>query len=43
MIDCESETPEQELSDTSAQGSFLNLLPPKLEVSRRDKNLPPRP
>ncbi|BAT95451.1 serine/threonine protein [Vigna angularis] len=36
------ETPEQELSDTSAQGSFLKLLPPQLEVSRRDKNLPPR-
>jgi len=42
MIDCDSETPEQELSDTSSQGSFLKLLPPQLEISRRDKNLPPR-
>ncbi|RDX94041.1 Serine/threonine-protein kinase CBK1 [Mucuna pruriens] len=39
------ETPE--VSDTSAnnqpaQGSFLKLLPPQLEVSHSDKNLPPR-
>ncbi|KAG5002838.1 hypothetical protein JHK86_026977 [Glycine max] len=46
LFDCESETPEA--SDTSAndqpaQGSFLKLLPPQLEVSpHRDKNLPPR-
>jgi len=48
MIDCESETSEGSDTDTSAndqpaQGSFLKLLPPQLEVSpHRNKNLPPR-
>ncbi|KAK7355940.1 hypothetical protein VNO80_15205 [Phaseolus coccineus] len=48
MIDCESETPEQELSDTSAEGSFLKLLPPQLEISQSHRpialqKLPPLP
>ena len=48
VTDSESEISEiPEVSDTSAtdesaQGSFLKLLPPQLEVSNSDKSVPPK-
>ncbi|MED6172151.1 hypothetical protein PIB30_047371, partial [Stylosanthes scabra] len=37
-----SEVPETSSTNQSSQGSFMKLLPPQLEVSNREKRLPPR-